>query len=185
MPCAGVKYKTGCKASVRNLLLYPLTYIRLLALVCSIVVFSCVADQLYNSQSDRCVYNSNNSCCKYDLAVGVIGCGLCLIFVTKDIFYVVLNFSEHPRLHATLLVTDCVINGMCAVLWFAAFVLTSDQWRKTPTAFAASINNCANGGVAFSFLSTLLWIAIVIGNVIPLIRTRRGYGLRSGYDPIG
>ena len=31
-------------------------------------------------------------------------------------------------------------------------------------------------------------IAIVIGNVIPIIRTRRGvcsYGLRSGYNPIG
>ena len=189
MLCTGVTYKTGCKASVRNLLLYPLTYIRLMALICSIVVFSCVADQLYDSRNDHCIYNGNSNCCKYDLAVGVIGCALCLIFVTKDTLYVVLDFSEHPRLQATLLVVDCITNGVCAALWFASFVLTSDQWRQTnSTGIAASTNNCANVGVAFSFLCTLLWIAIVIGNVIPIIRTRRGvcsYGLRSGYNPIG
>ena len=64
-----------------------------------------------------------------------------------------------------MLVADGATNGMCALLWFVAFVFISDQWRKTDTVgmvVPASVNNCANAGVAFSFLCSVLWVSFVL-----------------------
>lgn len=65
--------------------------------VFAIVVFSCVADQLYDPKIDFCVYHLNGDCCKYSIAVGVIGFCLCLIFLAKDVIYNVMDLSDHLR----------------------------------------------------------------------------------------
>ena len=67
-------------------------------------------------------------------------------------------------LQVKMLITDAIVNGACGLLWSAAFVFTSDQWRKTDISdpLPAAVNNCANAGVAFSFLCTLLWVRYIL-----------------------
>ncbi|KAL5473564.1 hypothetical protein EMCRGX_G028057 [Ephydatia muelleri] len=171
---------------LKDFLLYPITYIRLVGLLCSIIVFGCVADKVVfkSAGSSFCLYNLDNNCCNFAIAIGVLAFILCLVFLMKDVLYNVLDFSDNVTMKKLLLVVDIAVNGLWAFMWFVAFIYTADQWRKTGSISDTSITNCANSGVAFSFFSTLLWIAIVVVNAILLIRVIRspGHPGTSGYS---
>ena len=53
---------------------------------------------------DTCYYNGSNAC-NFGIAVGVIGFVMCLVFLVKDVLYVVIDFSNN------ILVRFRLING--------------------------------------------------------------------------
>ena len=65
----------------------------------SIVVFSCVADQVvFEFNGDRlCAYNNQLSACNFAIAVGVIAFLICLVFLVKDFMMVIVDFSQALR----------------------------------------------------------------------------------------
>ena len=183
LPFASLKLRAETERQniLKDFLLYPITYIRLVGLLCSIIVFGCVADQ---GTVSLCFYNANNNCCNFAIAIGVLAFLLCLVFLMKDVLYNVLDFSDNITMKKLLLVIDIAVNGLWSFMWFVTFIYTADQWRKTNNRFSTSSTNCANSGVAFSFFSILLWIAIVVVNAILLIRVIRspGHPGKSGYS---
>lgn len=60
--------------------------------LCSIIVFGCIADKVI--VNDVCFYNNSNAC-NFGIAVGVIGFVMCLVFLVKDVLYVVIDFSNN------------------------------------------------------------------------------------------
>ena len=44
--------------------------------------------------ADVCLYNRSNAC-NFGIAVGVIGFVMCLVFLVKDVLYVVIDFSNN------------------------------------------------------------------------------------------
>ena len=81
--------------------------------LCSIVVFGCISDKVDGEIGGRdvCYYNySNNSnACSFGVAVGVIGFLFCLIFLVKDVLYVVVDFSNNLMVGTVCrLCTPCI-----------------------------------------------------------------------------
>ena len=61
----------------------------------SIIVFGCVADQVYQSNNGArvCFYDFSNAC-SFAIAVGVIAFLLCLTFLVKDVLFVIIDYSD-------------------------------------------------------------------------------------------
>ena len=61
----------------------------------SIIVFGCVADQVYQDFPNGrvCFYNFSNAC-SFAIAVGVIAFLLCLTFLVKDVLFVIIDYSD-------------------------------------------------------------------------------------------
>ncbi|CAI8020783.1 Synaptogyrin-1 [Geodia barretti] len=139
---------------LKELVLSPLIYIRFLGLLCSIVVFGCISDKV--ELNGYCRYNNSNAC-SFGVAVGVIAFLLCLVFLVRDVVYVVIDFRNNVMVKKVILVVDAVANGLWTFMWFVAFVYLTDQWRKTSVKDASS-RNCGNSGVAFSFFCMFIWV---------------------------
>ena len=62
----------------------------------SIIVFGCISDKVESNFNghDYCLYNNSNAC-SFGVAVGVIAFLFCLIFLVKDVLYVVIDFSNN------------------------------------------------------------------------------------------
>ena len=43
----------------------------------------------------ECGYNGNSDCCNFAIAVGVLGFLLCLVFLVKDVLYVIVDYSDN------------------------------------------------------------------------------------------
>ena len=63
------------------------------AQLCSIIVFGCVSDQV--STTSGCAYAGNSDACNFAIAVGVIGFLLCLVFLVKDVLFVIVDYSDN------------------------------------------------------------------------------------------
>ena len=68
---------------------------------------------------DVCLYNKSNAC-SFGIAVGVIGFLFCLIFLVRDVLYVVLDFRNnilvsYLLLHSKCMVCVCVCVFVCTV----------------------------------------------------------------------
>jgi len=173
---------------LKELLLSPLIYIRLGGILCSIIVFGCVADQVAAAPGlisgipvVTCGYNASGAC-SFAIAIGVIGFLLCLVFLVKDVVYVIVDYSENIVVKKVILLVDAVTNGIWAFMWFVCFCYTADQMRNNRLTLTGGALGCANAGIAFSFFCILLWIAIVVVNIIYfilIIRSSRTEG--SGY----
>lgn len=59
----------------------------------SVIVFGCVADKV-NDSTFGCLYYASNAC-GFAIAVGVIAFLLCLVFLVKDVLYVVIDYSDN------------------------------------------------------------------------------------------
>ncbi len=64
----------------------------------SIIVFGCVSDQVYrvlltNNNVVVCDFNESNAC-SFAVAIGVIAFLICMVFLVKDVFFVLIDFSE-------------------------------------------------------------------------------------------
>jgi len=84
-------------------LLSPLSVVNMPSLyppqLCSIIVFGCVADQVAGAVlvvggGTACGYNLSGAC-SFAIAIGVIGFLLCLVFLVKDVIYVIVDYSEN------------------------------------------------------------------------------------------
>ena len=64
-------------------------------------MFGCISDKVQEphlrngQQYDECGYNGSDAC-GFAIAVGVIGFLLCLVFLLKDVAYVIIDYSENP-----------------------------------------------------------------------------------------
>ena len=58
-------------------------------------MFGCITDKVYIEieDQDRCGYN-DSSACSFAVAIGVIAFLLCLVFLVKDVLYVIVDFSQ-------------------------------------------------------------------------------------------
>ena len=58
-------------------------------------MFGCIADKVdvENNNQDICYYNESNAC-SFGIAIGVVGFLMCLVFLVKDVLYVVIDFSN-------------------------------------------------------------------------------------------
>ena len=57
-------------------------------------MFGCVVDRVY-ANGEFCFFNNNGNCCKFAIAVGVIGFVVSLIFLVKDVLYNAVDFTEN------------------------------------------------------------------------------------------
>lgn len=68
--------------------------------VFSIIVFGCVADKgnvetdSDGSNSTYCGYDDSNSYCGFTIVVGVLAFLFCFAFLVKDVFYVIIDYSN-------------------------------------------------------------------------------------------
>ena len=62
----------------------------------SIIVFGCVADQVYQDTpvGRVCLYGNDSNACSFAIAVGVIVFLLCLTFLVKDVLFVIIDYSD-------------------------------------------------------------------------------------------
>lgn len=160
---------------LKELVLSPLIYVRLLGLLCSIIVFGCISDQV--EVESLCLYNRSNAC-NFGVAIGVIAFVLCLVFLVKDVLYVVIDYSNNVLMKKVIIIVDAVASGMWAFMWFVAFVYIADQWRQKSNKndIPTARYNCANSGVAFSFFSIFIWAAIVVINIFFFVRILKSDG---------
>ena len=182
---------TDRDAIVREMLLHPLGYLRILSIICSSVVFGCVVDRLnsvYRLDNSvyryQCAFNNNVNCCKLAIAVGWIGFVISLMFLVKDVLYHAVDFSENFNFKVLMVLVDAAVHIPTGLLWFASFSFSADQWRKTNKndLQVISLVNHGNAVVAFSFFCVLLWLANVIINMILMICLMLKRGGRSrGY----
>ena len=145
--------------------------------LCSVVVFGCISNKVNVdlSGTNFCLYNFSTAC-NFGITIGVIGFVMCLAFLLKDVLFAVIDFSTSKLMLAkkVIIAVDVMANGVCALVWFVAFVYITIEWSKvTKSGIATSNFNCANSGVAFSFFSVFIWAAIVAVNVIIFVRIRQ------------
>jgi hypothetical protein len=194
---SGVKLRTDVRPEgfLKELLLSPLLYIRVAGILFSLIVFGCVADQGYHAQdatplSGQCLYNESGAC-GYIIAIGVLAFIICLVFMTKDVGMIILDFSGNIFVKKIVIIIDMSVNGLWAFLWFVGFCYTADQYRNNNPMMdlnPAQVNNL-QAAIAFSFFSILLWISIIALNALYLVwifkgtdRDTKPGGGYSGFD---
>ena len=156
-------------------------YLRMAAVLFAIIVFSCIADKaLYEEASEQgqptiiCLYNYDNNACNYGIAVGILAFLSNLLFLCMDVFMEVII---HPLIYRIISLCMLIFNMVWGFNWFVLFCVLVNRWNSAPSSLKSKITPLAysdtQAAIAFSFFSTVLYIAIVL---IGVLRTIRGPG---------
>ena len=134
----------------------PLTLVRLLSILFSIIVFGCVAAAGFDSADGTCIFNKDANACHYGVGIGVIAFLGCLLFLAVDIS--ILNITD-PERRRQIVMADLGFSGLWAFLWFVGFCYLADQWRKSAIMLSYQTNH-ARAAIAFSFFSIFTWVTL-------------------------
>eukprot|EP00117_Sycon_ciliatum_P016829 scpid93197/ scgid16084/ Synaptogyrin-3 len=156
----------------------PQSWIRIAALVCSIIVFGTIASN--GQQAAGCVFNAKDSACDFGIAVGVIAFLACLFFLVMDFALLVINKQELVK-HFLLL--DLVFSALWGFMWFVCFCFLTNEWRVAKTGgYSTAEKNAGQSAIAFSFFSIVAWVALA---VLGFLAFRKAGGVGAGYSDLG
>ena len=155
----------GC-VSVKALFTEPLFLLHVLNWLMSVIIFSCVAGISYDTiaqvatpdsqaipSENVCGFNGAGGTCSYGVGIGVVGALFCTAFIVAEVMWD--KLAGH---HKPIYVVEVLLSGVWALLWFVAFCIFCDGWRKTDAVFQDVVGKPkANSAIAFSFFSTLTW----------------------------
>ncbi|XP_014671377.1 PREDICTED: synaptogyrin-2-like isoform X2 [Priapulus caudatus] len=163
----------------------PTVILRLLSLVFSLIVFSCIASEGWFQDDEGyevCQYNMNSSACHYGTGIGVLAFLGCVGFLVADALFENIT-SVKTRKH--VVVGDMIFSALWTLLWFIGFCFLANTWSKTPTILLPADGfgkNNVQAAIAFSFFSIFTWAGL---SFFAVKRFRDGVSsaFAPAYDP--
>lgn len=155
----------------------PHVILRLLSLVFSIVVASCIS--IHAWEKTTCQFHEDSGACNYGMAVGILSCSTIVIFVIIDFFFDRISDAQIKKM---TIFADVVFFGLWAFLWFVCFCYLADSWRQTDSKKVMHGWSGMEASIAFSFFSILSCGAIA---GMAYLRYQQGVGAEdfmAGYD---
>lgn len=117
--------KAGVDFDLVTFLKKPVTILRILSWVFSIVVFSVASDSYHR---DVCFYNSDNSVCGFSIFVGVLAFLACIgLFLCDAHFENVVSVQQRRY----IVMADLGFSGVWAFFFFVNFCNIASAWSKT------------------------------------------------------
>lgn len=137
----------------------PLTILRLISWLFSIVVFATITAEGYTNlktgADDRCMYNDNDSACSYGVGIGVLAFIACVIFLLLDAYFPQISNAKDRKY---IVMGDLVFSAVWTFLWFICFCVLANQWAKTVISKERQVPvDAARAVIAFSFFSIFSW----------------------------
>lgn len=137
----------------------PQTILRILSWLFAIVVFATITAEGYTNfiteQSDKCMYNNNDSACSYAVGIGVLAFIACVIFFLLDAYFPQISNANDRKY---IIIGDLGFSAVWTFLWFVCFCLLANQWSKTILDASHQVpEDAARAGIAFSFFSIISW----------------------------
>ncbi|KAI6654613.1 Synaptogyrin-3-like isoform 1 [Oopsacas minuta] len=155
-------------------------YLRLMAVLFSIIVFACISDKALYLVSENgqgrieCLYNKDTSACNYGIAVGILAFLSNLMFLVVDVG---MEVVIQPLIYRVIALSILIFNVFWGFLWFVLFCLLANRWNSTPSTYKATVAplayNDTQAAIAFSFFSILVYVGIAL---LGLLRVVRGPG---------
>ncbi|XP_023672687.1 synaptogyrin-2b [Paramormyrops kingsleyae] len=136
----------------------PQTVLRVLSWVFAIVVFGSITAEGYinpsiHVQEVKCMFNQNDSACRYGVAVGVLAFLACMAFLVLD---ALLPHISNAIQRKYIVIGDLIFSGIWSFLWFVCFCLLANQWSHTQNAELIP-GDAARATIAFAFFSIGTW----------------------------
>uniref|UniRef100_A0A3B3SEM8 Synaptogyrin n=1 Tax=Paramormyrops kingsleyae TaxID=1676925 RepID=A0A3B3SEM8_9TELE len=137
----------------------PQTVLRVLSWVFAIVVFGSITAEGYinpsiHVQEVKCMFNQNDSACRYGVAVGVLAFLACMAFLVLD---ALLPHISNAIQRKYIVIGDLIFSGIWSFLWFVCFCLLANQWSHTQNAELIP-GDAARATIAFAFFSIGTWV---------------------------
>ena len=156
-------------------------YLRLIAILFAIIVFSCISDKsFYELPVDDvlttvCLYNYDIEACNYGISIGVITFLSNFLLICVDVGMELISIRQIMyRLIALIML---LFNITLGFNWFVLYCLLVNRWNDLPSdskelLFPQYIDG-TQAAIAFSFFSIFLYIGI---DLLGILRVIRGSG---------
>ncbi|XP_065826466.1 synaptogyrin-1-like [Oscarella lobularis] len=123
----------------------------------------------------RICYYSNYDACPYAIGVGVFALVVAFVFLILDIL-LMWKTSVKEKIGFCVTVADIAMSVLLIVLWFVSLVFLGANWSNGNVAHLEKkyditisfTTSAARAGIAFSALSLLVWIALLVLAVLKL-----------------
>jgi MFS family permease len=166
MSTEGGAYGAGRSSGSFDPLVYirkPEVILRFCAMVFSIVVFGCIADQA--KHGSVCVYNYNMDACNFGIAIGVISFVVLIGFLVADAFFDLLSNIQQRKY---IVIADICFSCAWGFMWLVCFCFLTDNWRRSYYQYRKAP---AEAALAFSFFCLAIFVAL---SVLAILRLRQG-----------
>jgi len=117
--------KAGVDFDLLTFLKKPVTILRILSWVFSIVVFAVASDSEHRG---TCFYNNNNSVCGFSVFVGVMAFLACSALLLFDAYFENIASVQHRRY---IVMGDLGFSGLWAFFFFVNFCNVASAWSNT------------------------------------------------------
>lgn len=156
----GYGVKAGGAFDLVTFLKQPITTLRLLSWIFSVVVVACISNEGYlnrpDSPLDLCVFNGNAAACRFGVTTATLALLISSALFALDVYFPQIS-SVRDRKRAVG--ADILLSGVWSVLWFVTFCFLANQWQVTPPE-----NNpldegadAARAAILFCFFSIFCW----------------------------
>lgn len=126
----------------------PVTILRILSWVFSIVVFAVASD---SDHRGICFYNNDNSVCGFSVFVGVLAFLACTALLLSDAYFENIPSVQYRRY---IVMGDLGFSGLWAFFYFVNFCNVASAWSKTTNPLIVGVAASNPGAImAFSIFS--------------------------------
>lgn len=156
-------------------------YLRLVAIIFAIIVFSCISNKSffelpgYDFTTTVCLYNYDTGTCNYGISIGVITFLSNFLLICVDVGMELV--SVHQIIYRIIAVIMVLFNITLGFNWFVLFCLLLNHWNYLPLDFKVVLPpqyiDGTQAAIAFSFFSLFLYIGI---DILGMLRVIRGSG---------
>ncbi|KAK7879700.1 hypothetical protein WMY93_033592 [Mugilogobius chulae] len=156
----GYGLKAGGAFDLMTFLKQPITVLRLLSWIFSIVVLACISNEGFvnrpDSPLDVCVFNGNAGACGMGQWAGSLALICSSAFIALDLYFPHLG-SVRDRKRAVL--WDILLSGLWSVVWFITFCFLANQWQTSSLEnnLLSEGSDAARAAILFSFFSVFSW----------------------------
>lgn len=161
----GYGAKAGGAFDPMTFLKQPITALRLLSWVFSVVVLGCISNEGFlnrpDSPLDFCVFNGNAAACHFGVTTATLALLLSSALLALDLYFPQISSVRDKKRAVGF---DIVMTGLFSLLWFILFCFLANQWQISPPE-----NNplgegadAARATILFSFFSIFSWAGLTL-----------------------
>ena len=164
-------------------------YLRLIAILFAIIVFSCISDKsFYELPVDDvlttvCLYDYEIGACNYGISIGVITFLSNFLLICIDVGMELVSIRQ--IIYRIIALTMLLFNITLGFNWFVLYSLLTNHWNHFPSDSVELLPpqyiDGTQTAIAFSFFSIFLYIGIDLLGILRVIRGSGNIGDASYY----
>ncbi|CAH8634124.1 unnamed protein product [Schistosoma rodhaini] len=151
--------KSGTTSNILDFLRKPVSILRLVSLLVSVIVFGSISSGCHTHQG-ICIFGTTSSACNLPVAIGVFAFLGEILFLVGDFMF---DSISNIKRRKNIVIGDLGFSGLWTFLWFVSFCLLANKWTNTSDEWLGQHKvegwqeSNARSAIVFSFLSIAIW----------------------------